>query len=73
MPTDNPFFDGAGSNIDAIWARGLRNPYRFSFDAPTGRMYIGDVGLNSVEEVNLGVAGANYGWPTCEGPCGTAA
>ncbi len=72
IPTDNPFHDGTGPNIDAIWARGLRNPYRFSFDPPTGRMYIGDVGFNSIEELNLGEAGANYGWPTCEGPCGTA-
>ncbi len=72
IPTDNPFYDGAGANLDAIWARGLRNPYRFSFDPPTGRMFIGDVGGGSVEELNLGQAGANYGWPTCEGPCGTA-
>ena len=46
VPTDNPFFDGAGPNIDAIWARGLRNPYRISLDAPTGKIYIGDVGFN---------------------------
>ena len=72
IPADNPFNDGAGSNLDAIWARGLRNPYRFSFDGPTGRMYIGDVGLSSVEEINIGHAGANYGWPTCEGSCGLA-
>lgn len=76
IPTDNPFFDGAGPNIDAIWARGLRNPFRFSFDAPTGRMYIADVGANndttSIEEVNVGVAGANYGWPTFEGPVNTS-
>ena len=71
VPTDNPFFDGNGPNVDAIWARGLRNPYRFSFDAVTGRMYIGDVGQTAVEEVNAGSAGANYGWPLCEGPCGT--
>ena len=67
IPTDNPFFDGNGPNMDAIWARGLRNPYRFSFDPVTGHMYIGDVGKNSVEEINVGVRGANYGWPTCEG------
>jgi PKD repeat protein len=72
IPTDNPFFDGAGPNLDAIWARGLRNPYRFSIDPPSGRMFIGDVGLNTTEEVNLGTAGANYGWPACEGPCGVA-
>jgi len=72
VPSDNPFFDGNGPNIDAIWARGLRNPYRISFDTATGRLYIGDVGQNSVEEVNLGTRGANYGWPVCEGPCGSA-
>jgi glucose/arabinose dehydrogenase len=71
IPADNPFNDGAGDNIDAIWARGLRNPFRFSFDSIGGRLYIGDVGEHLVEEVNIGVAGANYGWPTCEGPCGT--
>jgi glucose/arabinose dehydrogenase len=73
IPEDNPFFDGSGSNLDEIWALGLRNPFRFSFDPMTGRMYIGDVGANdrfsSIEEVNVGAAGANYGWPLCEGPC----
>ncbi|MGQ0600333.1 MAG: PQQ-dependent sugar dehydrogenase [Anaerolineales bacterium] len=71
-PADNPFYDGAGPNLDAIWALGLRNPFRFSFDSPTGAMYIGDVGSNtdtSIEELNRGVAGANYGWPLCEGNC----
>ncbi len=76
VPASNPFFDGAGPNLDAIWARGLRNPFRISFDSVGGRMYIADVGSNStstsLEEVNLGVAGANYGWPVCEGSCGTA-
>ncbi len=70
IPTDNPFYDDAGPNYDAIWTRGLRNPFRFSFDPQTGRMYIGDVGANdpatSLEEINLGTAGANYGWPICE-------
>ena len=72
VPADNPFNDGAGPNADAIWVRGLRNPFRFSIDLPTGRMMIGDVGEGSIEEVNVGVRGANYGWPTCEGACGTA-
>ena len=60
VPTDNPFFDGNGPNVDSIWALGLRNPFRAYYDAPTGRLYIGDVGGNdtadSQEEVNLGVA-----------------
>jgi glucose/arabinose dehydrogenase/PKD repeat protein len=77
IPPDNPFHDGAGPNVDSIWARGLRNPFRAFYDAPTGRLYIADVGGNdhdtSQEEVNLGVAGANYGWPNCEGPCGNPA
>lgn len=76
IPADNPFYDGNGSNLDAIWARGLRNPFHFSFDSATGRMYIGDVGgndvVNSWEDINLGVAGANYGWPLAEGPGGGA-
>ena len=72
VPTDNPFYDGAGPNVDSIWARGLRNPFRASYDAPTGRLLIGDVGGNSgnsIEELNVGMAGANYGWPSSEGPC----
>jgi glucose/arabinose dehydrogenase len=73
VPADNPFNDGAGPNVDSIWALGLRNPYRAYYDAPTGRLYVGDVGGNdestAKEEVNLGVAGANYGWPNSEGPC----
>ena len=46
VPTDNPFYDGNGPNVDSIWALGLRNPYRAYYDAPTGRLYIGDVGGN---------------------------
>lgn len=75
IPADNPFHDGDGSNLDAIWALGLRNPFRASFDALTGRIFIGEVGGNdpdiAMEEVNLLVRGANYGWPDCEGACGT--
>jgi glucose/arabinose dehydrogenase/PKD repeat protein len=73
VPTDNPFYDGTGPNVDSIWARGLRNPFRAFYDAPSGRLLIADVGGNnnstSKEEVNLGAAGANYGWPNSEGPC----
>ena len=73
IPTDNPFFDGAGSNKDEIWVLGLRNPFRMSIDPISGKMYIGDVGGNdpstATEEVNVGVRGANYGWPMCEGNC----
>ena len=72
VPTDNPFYDGAGPNWDSVWAYGLRNPFRASYDMPTGRLFIGDVGGNvasSNEEINLGARGANYGWPNSEGPC----
>jgi glucose/arabinose dehydrogenase len=72
-PTDNPFYDGAGPNVDSIWAYGLRNPYRASYDAPTGRLFVGDVGGNdyatAFEEVDLGQRGANYAWPNCENNC----
>lgn len=73
IPTDNPFYDGPGSNQDAIWSLGLRNPFRLTFEPETGEVYIGDVGGNinqtSVEEVNVATPGANYGWPICEGSC----
>lgn len=77
IPPDNPtsFPNIAGSpsgNNRAIWAVGLRNPFTFSFQPGTGRMHINDVGQGTWEEVNVGTAGANFGWPTCEGTCGTA-
>lgn len=72
VPADNPFFDGAGPNIDEIWALGLRNPWKATFDDVTGRFWVGEVGGNDAttayEEVNLVTAGSNYGWPLCEGP-----
>ena len=55
----------------AIWAIGLRNPFRFGIDPATGKIHINDVG-GSWEEVNLGEAGRNYGWPTCTGSCTNA-
>lgn len=77
IPTDNPFYDGPGPNYDAIWALGLRNPYRAYYDAPTGRLIIGDVGGNdystAIEEVDIGARGANYGWPNVEAPNGNPA
>lgn len=68
IPADNPFNDGAGGNNDAIWARGLRNPFVIAFQPGTGRMFINDVGEWIWEEINDGIAGSNYGWPTTEGP-----
>lgn len=69
IPTDNPFFNQTTENNRAIWALGLRNPFTFSFQPGTGRMFINDVGQNTTEEINDGIAGSNYGWPTCEGNC----
>jgi len=51
---------------------GLRNPFTFGIQPGTGRMLINDVGEGSWEEINEGVAGANYGWPNCEGACNPA-
>ena len=66
IPTDNPFVSSP-SFPGETWAWGLRNPWRFSFDRETGLMWIGDVGQNAYEEIDVGVAGANYGWPEMEG------
>jgi glucose/arabinose dehydrogenase len=68
IPADNPFFATASGDNRAIWATGLRNPFTFSVRAGDGRMHINDVGEGTWEEVNLGAAGANYGWPSTEGP-----
>jgi glucose/arabinose dehydrogenase len=70
VPADNPFVGVAGARPE-IWASGLRNPWRFSFDRATGDLWIADVGQNAVEEVNLQPAsspgGENYGWRIMEG------
>ena len=68
IPTDNPFYGTATGVNRAIWAMGLRNPYTFAFRPGTGRMFINDVGQNTYEEIDDGMAGANYGWPNSEGP-----
>lgn len=66
IPADNPFV-GSISAKEEVWAYGLRNPWRFSFDRHNGDLWAGDVGQNSFEEVNLIQAGGNYGWNTLEG------
>lgn len=66
IPADNPFVSVPGA-IKEIYARGLRNPWRFSFDMATGALYVGDVGQNDLEEVNRIVKGGNYGWRIKEG------
>ncbi len=68
IPADNPFVAQASGVNDAIWAIGLRNPFTFAFQPGTGRMFINDVGELTWEEINDGIAGSNYGWPTTEGP-----
>ena len=69
IPTNNPFFNTATGDNRAIWALGVRNPFTFSFQNGSGRMFINDVGQNTWEEINDGIAGSNYGWPNCEGFC----
>ena len=70
IPDDNPFINDPNAN-DAIWAYGLRNPWRASFDRATGDFYIADVGQNNLEEINLqsalSMGGENYGWDIKEG------
>ncbi|HTM18859.1 MAG TPA: PQQ-dependent sugar dehydrogenase [Kofleriaceae bacterium] len=73
IPPSNPFADSAGSERKEIWAYGLRNPWRWSFDRSTGDLYIGDVGQDDREEVDVQPAasagGENYGWSIVEGTC----
>jgi glucose/arabinose dehydrogenase len=69
IPPTNPFF-GQANRRGENWAKGLRNPWRYAFDAPTGLLYIADVGQGSREEVNVVPAtqgGVNYGWNVMEG------
>jgi glucose/arabinose dehydrogenase len=68
IPSDNPFFNTATGKNRAIWALGLRNPFTFAFQPGTTRMFINDVGQSTWEEIDDGIAGSNYGWPTTEGP-----
>jgi glucose/arabinose dehydrogenase len=66
IPATNPFVATPGA-LGEIWAYGLRNPFRFSFDSATHALYVGDVGQNSVEEVDVITPGGNYGWKFKEG------
>jgi glucose/arabinose dehydrogenase len=68
IPTDNPFYTSASGRNRAIWALGLRNPFTFAFNRTGTELFINDVGQNTWEEIDDGIAGANYGWPTTEGP-----
>jgi glucose/arabinose dehydrogenase len=66
IPRTNPFVFHAGS-VDEIFVWGLRNPFRFGFDANADNLIIGDVGQNNIEEIDIGVSGKNYGWNRKEG------
>jgi glucose/arabinose dehydrogenase len=71
IPVSNPFasgtLPGGGVALPEVFAYGFRNPWRMSFDAVTGDLYVGEVGRAVIEEINLVTAGGNYGWPLKEG------
>ena len=67
IPGNNPFV-GVGGASGEIYAYGFRNPFQFSFDPAAGTLYVNDVGQNTFEEIDVTVAGGNYGWPAEEGP-----
>ncbi len=68
IPVDNPFFTNQSGVARAVWAYGLRNPFTFAVEPVTGRIHVNDVGQVTWEEIDVGRAGANYGWPGSEGP-----
>ncbi len=71
--TGNPFDDAGGPNLDSVWAMGLRNPWKGTWDRATERLVFGEVGQDAWEDINVvdpfDGGGENFGWPDCEGPC----
>ncbi len=67
IPADNPFVGASGGCREEIYAYGFRNPWRFSFDAVTKKLWVGDVGFNRREEIDIVEKGKNYGWNAVEG------
>jgi glucose/arabinose dehydrogenase len=67
IPPDNPYFDNTSGYREEIWAHGFRNPWRYSFDKASGWLWVGDVGQNAWEEVDVVNKGLNYGWDILEG------
>ena len=67
VPSDNPWASSTDENERLVWAFGLRNPFRFTADHKTGRLFIADVGEHTREEIDMSVGGENFGWPYWEG------
>ncbi|MHA1983053.1 MAG: PQQ-dependent sugar dehydrogenase, partial [Candidatus Hodarchaeales archaeon] len=67
IPSDNPFFNNGNGYREEIYAYGLRNPWRVSVDSETGDIWVGDVGQNTREEINIVEIGKNFGWNIMEG------
>jgi hypothetical protein len=67
IPADNPFVGNTQGYREEIYAYGFRNPWRFSFDTSTGKLWVGDVGQDRMEEIDIVEKGKNYGWNIMEG------